>query len=67
MSATITSSNSTAYCYGGVFDVEDEEEDLDSQFFNDCCLLDTDKMQWKIMQPSGGKAKSKPVEDKIGE
>ncbi|XP_045462445.1 kelch domain-containing protein 4 [Harmonia axyridis] len=66
MSATMTSSNSTAYCYGGVFDVEDDEEDLDSKFFNDCCLLDTDKMQWKIMQPTRGKTKPK-FEDNIDE
>lgn len=66
MSATTTSNSCTAYCYGGVFDV-DNDEDLASQFFNDCCLLDTVKMQWKVIQPSGGKTKAKPTEEKNGE
>ncbi|KAF5277128.1 hypothetical protein FQA39_LY06366 [Lamprigera yunnana] len=38
--------NNIAYSFGGVFDVEDEE-DITSTFFNDLFMLDLNNMLWK--------------------
>lgn len=48
------SPNNTAYCFGGVFDNE-EDEDLFGNFFNDCYCLDLDKLVWRCVTVSGKK------------
>ncbi|KAF7281033.1 kelch domain-containing protein 4 [Rhynchophorus ferrugineus] len=43
----VTSVNNTlAYCYGGVFDTEEDEEDISGMFFNEFYYLDLEKLQW---------------------
>lgn len=46
--------NNTAYCFGGVYD-EEEDEDLSGVFFNDCYSLDLEKHVWKTVSVSGKK------------
>ena len=36
-----------AYSFGGVFDVEESEEDLAGTFYNDFHVLDLDKTTWR--------------------
>ncbi|KAF5278319.1 hypothetical protein FQR65_LT03588 [Abscondita terminalis] len=43
----VLSPNNLAYAFGGVFDVEDEE-DISSTFFNDLYLMDLSNMLWKM-------------------
>lgn len=51
----ITSSpNNTAYCFGGVFD-DEEDDDLCGNFFNDCYCLDLEKLTWRSVNVSGKK------------
>nr|CAH7738499.1 unnamed protein product [Callosobruchus chinensis] len=38
-----------AYCYGGVFDVEEDEENLAGNFFSDFHQLDLEKLVWKTV------------------
>lgn len=35
-----------AYLFGGVFDEEDDEEELRGTFYNDLVALDLEKLQW---------------------
>lgn len=35
-----------AYLFGGVFDEEDEDEELHGTFYNDLMALDLEKLQW---------------------
>lgn len=44
-----------AFCYGGVFDTEDEEENLAGNFFNDMFQLDLEKLCWRSVTISGKK------------
>lgn len=54
----ISSSNHlSAYCYGGVFDVEEDEENLAGIFFDDMFQLDFDKMCWRSVSVTGKKDK----------
>lgn len=46
--------NNTAYCFGGVFD-DEEDEDLSGNFFNDCYCLDLEKLTWRSVTVSGKK------------
>lgn len=46
MSITAAANNS-AYCFGGVFDEEDDDEDLCGNFFNDFYSLDLEKLVWR--------------------
>ncbi|CAG9763379.1 unnamed protein product [Ceutorhynchus assimilis] len=55
--------NLSAYCFGGVFDVEDDEEDISGNFFNDFYQVDLEKMIWRQMQLSNRKD-SKPRRQK---
>lgn len=55
MSVTTAVNNLSAYCYGGVFDVENDEEDIAGNFFDDCYQLDLEKLVWKNVTPSGNK------------
>jgi hypothetical protein len=36
-----------AYAVGGVWDVEESEEDLAGTFYNDLYILDLDKILWR--------------------
>ncbi|XP_030756592.1 kelch domain-containing protein 4 [Sitophilus oryzae] len=38
--------NLSAYCYGGVFDIEEDEENISGNFFNDFYMLDLEKLVW---------------------
>lgn len=50
-----TSNLLSAYCYGGVFDVEDDEENLSGIFFDDMFQLDLDKLCWRTVTLTGKK------------
>ncbi|XP_044732387.1 kelch domain-containing protein 4 [Chrysoperla carnea] len=41
--------NNKAYTFGGVFDVEENEEDLSGKFFNDLHCLDLEKLVWRTI------------------
>lgn len=45
--ATLVQPN-LAYLFGGVFDEEDNEEELRGIFYNDLVALDLEKFQWHI-------------------
>ncbi|CAG9856038.1 unnamed protein product [Phyllotreta striolata] len=51
--------NLTAYTYGGVFDIEDDEENLSGHFYNDFLQLDLEKFSWNKIALSGKKDKTK--------
>ncbi|XP_054275074.1 kelch domain-containing protein 4-like [Macrosteles quadrilineatus] len=52
---------SKAYTFGGVFDVEnDEDDDIDSEFYNDLHCLDLEKLVFRTVALSGKKEGSKP-------
>ncbi|XP_076286943.1 kelch domain-containing protein 4 [Lasioglossum baleicum] len=44
-----------AYMFGGVFDEEDNEEELHGTFYNDLVALDLDKLQWHTVMVTGKK------------
>ncbi|XP_026675478.1 kelch domain-containing protein 4-like isoform X2 [Ceratina calcarata] len=58
-----------AYLFGGVFDEEDDEEELRGTFYNDLAGLDLEKFQWHIVTLHGKKDETtrrrrrKPKED----
>ncbi|XP_034190828.1 kelch domain-containing protein 4 isoform X1 [Osmia lignaria lignaria] len=58
-----------AYLFGGVFDNEDDEEELHGTFYNDLVALDLEKFQWRIVALHGKKdittrrRRRKPKED----
>ncbi|KAK9687729.1 hypothetical protein QE152_g36047 [Popillia japonica] len=52
-----TAPNNVALCFGGVFDVEDDEETLAGKFFNDTYSLDLEKLVWRSVLPSGKRDK----------
>lgn len=54
---TVGGNNLFAYCFGGVFDIEDEEENISGNFFNDLYQLDLEKFVWKTVTVSGKKDK----------
>lgn len=64
MPITVAPNNLTAYCFGGVFDVEDDEEDIAGTFFNDLILLDLEKLQWRSVSLAGKKTKEKTRRNK---
>ncbi|XP_043248419.1 kelch domain-containing protein 4-like [Colletes gigas] len=53
-SAVLVQSN-VAYLFGGVFDNEDNEEELNGTFYNDLMALDLEKFQWHSVTLSGEK------------
>lgn len=57
------SANNTAYCFGGVFD-EEEDEDLYGNFFNDCYCLDLEKLIWRNVNVTGKKESETKVRRK---
>lgn len=58
-----------AYLFGGVFDEEDDEEELRGTFYNDLAALDLEKFQWHMVALHGKKDETsrrrrrKPKED----
>ncbi|XP_046391249.1 kelch domain-containing protein 4 [Ischnura elegans] len=52
--------NNMAYLFGGVFDVEEGEEDLSGEFFNDFYVLDLEKIAWRTVTLSGKRSENKP-------
>lgn len=57
MPIVAASNHSSAYCYGGVFDVEDDEENLAGNFFDDMFQLDLEKFCWRNVTVTGKKDK----------
>lgn len=57
--------NSNAYCFGGVFDVEDDEEDLSGTFFNDMYSLDVEKIAWRQLTLTGKREKTRKNKKKV--
>ncbi|RZC36859.1 Kelch 4 domain containing protein [Asbolus verrucosus] len=55
MPITSTPNNTIAYCYGGVFDVEEDEENLAGIFYNDFYSLDLEKLVWRGVTMTGKK------------
>ncbi|CAH1179032.1 unnamed protein product [Phaedon cochleariae] len=49
--------NLSAYCYGGVFDVEEDDENLAGNFFNDFYQIDLERLVWNNVLLSGKKDK----------
>ncbi|KAH9515686.1 kelch domain containing 4 [Bulinus truncatus] len=45
MSAALAPGNK-AFLFGGVYDMEEDDEDLDSTFFNDLLMFETEKGKW---------------------
>lgn len=57
-SMTITCGvNKQAYTFGGVFDVEDDDEDIAGNFYNDLFCLDLEKILWRNVSLVGKKDK----------
>jgi len=54
-----TAPGNKAYAFGGVWDVEESEEDLAGTFYNDLHILDLDKTQWWTVMLSGKKDSEK--------
>lgn len=42
-----------AFCFGGVFDEEEDEEQLEGKFFNELYLLDMEKNRWYLVNLRG--------------
>ncbi|KAJ8940537.1 hypothetical protein NQ314_010699 [Rhamnusium bicolor] len=57
MPVTTAPNNVSAYCYGGVFDIEDDEENIAGHFFNDFYQIDLEKLIWKNLMLTGKKEK----------
>lgn len=57
MPITPASNQLSAYCYGGVFDIEDDEENLAGNFFDDMFQLDLEKFVWRNITVTGKKEK----------
>ncbi|XP_034254187.1 kelch domain-containing protein 4 isoform X1 [Thrips palmi] len=59
MAITIGAANK-AYAFGGVFDTEEDEENLAGVFFNDLYVLDTERTSWRTVTLSGKKDTAAP-------
>ncbi|KAG8223617.1 hypothetical protein J437_LFUL003485 [Ladona fulva] len=55
----VSAPNNNAYSFGGVFDVEEGEEELSGTFFNDLFILDLEKIAWRTVHLTG-KRSEKP-------
>ncbi|XP_060520369.1 kelch domain-containing protein 4 [Cylas formicarius] len=47
MPMVMSPNNLSAYCFGGVFDIEEDEENISGQFFNNLLQLDLEKLNWR--------------------
>lgn len=67
--SNVLAPNNTAYTFGGVFDIE-EEEDINSTFLNEFYMLDLGALCWRNVTLSGSKkekeVKSRRRKDKNG-
>ncbi|XP_067931443.1 kelch domain-containing protein 4-like isoform X2 [Watersipora subatra] len=54
--ASVALGNNRVMLFGGVVDVEDDEETLESQFYNDQYIFDMEKSRWHLLQLNGPKA-----------
>ncbi|XP_077982693.1 kelch domain-containing protein 4-like [Glandiceps talaboti] len=57
--ALTTTPGSRAIMFGGVFDVEDDDEDMESEFYNDIYTLDLEKGRWFEVKLRGQKKKKR--------
>nr|XP_018895787.1 PREDICTED: kelch domain-containing protein 4 [Bemisia tabaci] len=55
LSMAVTVPATKAYTFGGVYDVEESEEDLSGTFFNDLHLLDLEQVIWRTVTLKGAK------------
>lgn len=67
MPITSTPNNTIAYCFGGVFDVEEDEENLAGIFYNDFFSLDLEKLVWRNVVISGKKSTKENKKENIEE
>ncbi|XP_031635184.1 kelch domain-containing protein 4 [Contarinia nasturtii] len=56
--------NGKGYIFGGVLDVNEDEENLDGQFSNEMHLLDLSNPTWRLIELKGKKDKSTKSKDK---
>ncbi|XP_063235245.1 kelch domain-containing protein 4 [Bacillus rossius redtenbacheri] len=70
MSAAVAAGNK-AFTFGGVWDVEESEEDLSGTFFNDLHVLDLESATWRSVRLSGkkdpGNLKKRRRKERAGE
>ncbi|XP_061197077.1 kelch domain-containing protein 4-like [Saccostrea echinata] len=52
MSCSVAPGN-RAFCFGGVFDEEEDEEQIEGKFFNEFYLLDLEKNKWFLVNLRG--------------
>ncbi|XP_075163531.1 kelch domain-containing protein 4 [Haematobia irritans] len=45
-----TAPNGKAYCFGGVMDIDEDEEDVKGQFGDDLLALDLSSMTWRLIE-----------------
>lgn len=64
MPMVLASNSLSAYCFGGVFDIEDDEENLAGNFFNDFYQLDLEKMMWRNISLIGKRDKDGKIRRK---
>lgn len=57
MPVAVAPNNLNAYCYGGVFDVEDDEENIAGNFYNDFLGIDLQKLIFKNITLTGKRDK----------
>ncbi|XP_065161142.1 kelch domain-containing protein 4-like [Atheta coriaria] len=55
-----TAPNNTSYCFGGVYDTTDEDEELAGVFYNDMHMLDLEKLVWRSVNIRGKQDVTKP-------
>lgn len=53
----VQGANNQAYTFGGVFDVEKDDEDIAGNFYNDMFNLDLEKIVWRTVLLLGKKDK----------
>ncbi|KAJ8674008.1 hypothetical protein QAD02_005270 [Eretmocerus hayati] len=65
-SAVLVNSN-LAYMFGGVYDDEEDDEELNGNFFNDLIALNLGKLQWHTVTLNGKNATTKKKRRKVKE
>lgn len=56
--AVATAANGKSYVFGGVLDVEEDEEDLQGQFSNDLHVMELSNPVWRLIELAGKKDKT---------
>lgn len=54
---TVVAPNGKAYIFGGVLDVNEDEDSLEGQFSNEMHILDLSTFVWRLIELSGKKEK----------